>query len=106
VVELPREKPEAPLRLFAGVPGLRVVAIGGDGTVAWLLGCLEDLGREHAAARLHWRAPAVGMLLAGHRCALEATLGKAKPYYGQGSKGCARRLARRSPWQQAASRRR
>ena len=64
-MELPREKPEAPLRLFAGVPGLRVVAIGGDGTVAWLLGCLEDLGRERAAAGLPWRAPPVGMLPLG-----------------------------------------
>jgi len=72
-VELPREKPEAPLRLFAGVPGLRVVAIGGDGTVAWLLGCLEDLGRERAAAGLPWRAPPVGMLPLGTGAPLWAT---------------------------------
>lgn len=65
MVELPREKPEAPLRLFAGVPGLRVLAIGGDGTVAWLLGCLEELGKEHAAAGLPWHAPPVGVLPLG-----------------------------------------
>ena len=65
MVELPREKPEAPLRLFAGVPGLRVLAIGGDGTVAWLLGCLEELGKERQAAGLPWHAPPVGVLPLG-----------------------------------------
>ena len=37
MVELPREDPEAALRLFAGIPGLRVLVVGGDGTVgcAW-----------------------------------------------------------------------
>jgi hypothetical protein len=33
VVELPREDPGAALRLFAGIPGLRVLVVGGDGTV-------------------------------------------------------------------------
>ena len=65
MVELPREKPEAPLRLFAGVPGLRVLAIGGDGTVAWLLGCLADVGRERTAAGLPWEAPPVAVLPLG-----------------------------------------
>ena len=65
VVELPREKPEAPLRLFADVPGLRLLAIGGDGTVAWLLGCLEDLRTEREAAGLPWHAPPVGVLPLG-----------------------------------------
>ena len=36
-MELPREDPEAALRLFAGVPGLRVLVVGGDGTI----GCVK-----------------------------------------------------------------
>ena len=44
VVTLPREKPEPALRFFAHVPGLRVLVMGGDGTVGWVLkAIMEDL---------------------------------------------------------------
>ena len=43
VVELPREKPEPALALFADVPGLRVLVVGGDGTVGWVLSCIDKL---------------------------------------------------------------
>lgn len=43
VVELPREKPERALELFADMPGLRLLIIGGDGTVGWVLSCLDAL---------------------------------------------------------------
>jgi Diacylglycerol kinase catalytic domain len=43
VVELPREKPERALELFADMPGLRLLVIGGDGTVGWVLSCLDAL---------------------------------------------------------------
>lgn len=35
VVSLPRDPPDPALRLFAHVPGLRILCIGGDGTVGW-----------------------------------------------------------------------
>jgi hypothetical protein len=37
VVELPREDPLVALRFFAHVPQLRVLVMGGDGTVGWVL---------------------------------------------------------------------
>lgn len=43
VVELPRDRPELALELFADVPGLRLLIIGGDGTVGWVLSCLDSL---------------------------------------------------------------
>ncbi len=43
MVELPREKPERALELFADMPGLRLLIIGGDGTVGWVLSCLDAL---------------------------------------------------------------
>lgn len=43
MVELPREKPERALELFADMPGLRLLIIGGDGTVGWVLSCLDSL---------------------------------------------------------------
>ncbi|CAL8462241.1 g1772 [Coccomyxa elongata] len=67
VVELPREEPEAPLRLFAEVPGLRVLVLGGDGTVGWILSCLDSLAAQFAAepSPRHWAPPPVAILPLG-----------------------------------------
>jgi hypothetical protein len=35
LVTLPRDPPEPALKLFANVPGLRVLCVGGDGTAGW-----------------------------------------------------------------------
>lgn len=43
VVELPREGPEQALKLFGGLPNLRLLVIGGDGTVAWILSCIDSI---------------------------------------------------------------
>ncbi|KAK9855135.1 hypothetical protein WJX84_000838 [Apatococcus fuscideae] len=48
VVELPREKPETALQLFAHVPNLRIVVVGGDGTVGWIMGCLDAMVKSNA----------------------------------------------------------
>jgi len=67
VVELPREAPEAALRLFSEVPGLRVLVVGGDGTVGWILGCLDSLQAEFAAQPepFQWQLPPVAILPLG-----------------------------------------
>jgi hypothetical protein len=67
VVELPRQKPDAALALFAGVAArLRILVVGGDGSVAWILSCLEALKEEQAArGNLHWKPPPVGVLPLG-----------------------------------------
>ena len=38
--------PETALELYKRVPGMRLLACGGDGTVGWLLSCLDKLESE------------------------------------------------------------
>lgn len=48
VVELPKEKPEEPLELFANVPNLQILVMGGDGTAGWILSCLDAMQEKRA----------------------------------------------------------
>ncbi|KAG2441183.1 hypothetical protein HXX76_004035 [Chlamydomonas incerta] len=50
IVDLSRELPGPALRCWWGVPGLRVLAVGGDGTVGWVLGEMDTLAEQMAAA--------------------------------------------------------
>ncbi|KAL4436134.1 hypothetical protein ABPG77_005582 [Micractinium sp. CCAP 211/92] len=67
VVELPRQRPEPALQLFAPVAShVRIVVIGGDGSVAWVLQCLETLKSEQAAlGNTQWKPPPVAVLPLG-----------------------------------------
>ena len=58
MVELPREKPEAALTLFADVAGLRLLVVGGDGTVGWVLSCVDRLAEEKKRAAAERRRAA------------------------------------------------
>lgn len=53
VVELPREAPEPALRCWvrSGVPGWRVLVVGGDGSVGWVLTALDAVRKEHEQQR-------------------------------------------------------
>lgn len=51
VVELPRERPDLALALFADVVGLRLLVVGGDGTVGWVLSCLDALQEQRQKQR-------------------------------------------------------
>ena len=67
VVELPREKPEPALQLFAHVPNLRIVVVGGDGTVGWIMGCLDAMvhAAEAGEGSLPWAPPPLAILPLG-----------------------------------------
>ena len=55
VVELPREGPEQALKLFGGLPNLRLLVIGGDGTVAWILSCIDSIQvMSGSSSPAHW----------------------------------------------------
>jgi hypothetical protein len=49
VVDLAKTTPDAALRAFAALPGLRVLVAGGDGTVGWVLNCIDALHLESSA---------------------------------------------------------
>ena len=51
VVCLPRESPEPALRLFAFLPGVRILCVGGDGTTGWIMSCLDKLAEERQEER-------------------------------------------------------
>ena len=67
MVELPKEKPEEPLQLFADVPNLQVLVMGGDGTAGWILSCLDAM--QEARAQLPephmWSPPPVAVIPLG-----------------------------------------
>jgi hypothetical protein len=51
VVCLPRDSPEPALRLFAFLPGVRILCVGGDGTAGWIMACLDKLAEEKREER-------------------------------------------------------
>ncbi|KAL0033148.1 hypothetical protein WJX79_005638 [Trebouxia sp. C0005] len=63
VVELPREGPEQALKLFGGLPNLRLLVIGGDGTVAWILSCIDSI--QASIGNEDWVPPAIALLPLG-----------------------------------------
>lgn len=67
VVELPKEKPENALQLFADVPGLQILVMGGDGTAGWILGCLDQIQEARAALpeAQTWAPPPVAVIPMG-----------------------------------------
>jgi diacylglycerol kinase (ATP) len=44
VYDLSHQSPVEPLRRFIGLPRLRILVCGGDGTVGWVLGALDEIG--------------------------------------------------------------
>ncbi|KAI9988121.1 hypothetical protein PInf_024382 [Phytophthora infestans] len=46
VHDLSHQSPIEPLRRFIGLPRLRILVCGGDGTVGWVLGALDEIGAQ------------------------------------------------------------
>ncbi|KAG7398072.1 hypothetical protein PHYBOEH_011803 [Phytophthora boehmeriae] len=44
VYDLSHQSPIEPLRRFIGIPRLRILVCGGDGTVGWILSALDEIG--------------------------------------------------------------
>uniref|UniRef100_A0A1D2A372 Diacylglycerol kinase n=1 Tax=Auxenochlorella protothecoides TaxID=3075 RepID=A0A1D2A372_AUXPR len=87
VVQLPREDPVVALRPLLGLPGLRVLVIGGDGTVSWVLSAIDDAtaaatGGEAVGDDEAPPAPPVGIIPLGTGNDLARVLG-----WGAGAAG-------------------
>ena len=67
MVELPKERPEEPLELFANVPNLQILVMGGDGTAGWILSCLDAMQEQRALLPdpQVWSPPPVAVLPLG-----------------------------------------
>jgi hypothetical protein len=65
VVALPREDPVAALKLFAFLPCVRILCIGGDGTVGWIMSCLDMIADEYKEMGTPWTAPPVAVIPLG-----------------------------------------
>jgi len=71
VFDLTKGGPQPAIDLFRNVPGLRILACGGDGTVGWVLSVLDGvLDRSHVET-----VPAVGVLPLGTGNDLSRSLG-------------------------------
>lgn len=67
VFDLSQGGPEPALDLYRRVPGIRLLACGGDGTVGWLLSALDNLKLDHC--------PPVGVLPLGTGNDLSRSIG-------------------------------
>ena len=70
--DLSQGGPDPALELYKRVPGMRLLACGGDGTVGWLLSCLDKLDNDD---QHHNIQAAVGVLPLGTGNDLSRSLG-------------------------------
>lgn len=87
VVTLPRHDPKAPLRTFAHVPHLRIAIVGGDGTIGWIISCVEELRMEFQALGKAWIPPPIAVMPVGTGNDLARCLGWGSGYSAWKSKG-------------------
>lgn len=75
VFDLSHQSPVAPLIHFKDVPRLRILVCGGDGTVGWVLGALDEIGVE--------RQPPIAILPLGTGNDLARVLGWGSGFSGR-----------------------
>jgi len=92
VVTLPRNDPMPPLRTFATVPNLRLVIVGGDGTIGWIITCVESLKDEFKSNGKDWKPPPIAVMPVGTGNDLSRCLGWGSGYSAWKSKGISNAL--------------
>lgn len=96
VVTLPRSDPMPALRTFARVPNLRIAIVGGDGTIGWIISCVETLKRELNNNCTHqissWTPPPIAIMPVGTGNDLARCLGWGSGYNEWKSKGISNAL--------------
>lgn len=96
VVTLPRNDPMPALRTFARVPNLRIAIVGGDGTIGWIISCVETLKRELNQNCTHpissWTPPPIAIMPVGTGNDLSRCLGWGSGYNEWKSKGISNAL--------------
>ena len=92
VVCLPRDSPEPALRLFAFLPGVKILSVGGDGTAGWIMSCLDALveeRRQESGGAVEWMPPPVALLPLGTGNDLARCLGWGAGYGSWRQEGAA-----------------
>jgi hypothetical protein len=96
VVTLPRSDPMPALRTFSRVPNLRIAIVGGDGTIGWIISCVEMLKRELNSNCKHpfssWTPPPIAIMPVGTGNDLARCLGWGSGYNEWKSKGISNAL--------------
>ncbi|ETV67600.1 hypothetical protein H257_16199 [Aphanomyces astaci] len=78
IYDLSLQGPEAALAQYCNVPGLRILVCGGDGSVGWVLGAIDNLSKT-----VFPRQPPVGILPLGTGNDLARVLGWGSGYSNQ-----------------------
>lgn len=92
VVSLPRHDPMPPLRTFANLPNLRLAIVGGDGTIGWIISCVETLKEEFRCNGKDWKPPPIAVMPVGTGNDLARCLGWGSGYSAWKSKGISNAL--------------
>lgn len=92
VVTLPRHDPMPPLRAFACLPNLRLAIVGGDGTIGWIIACVEALKDEFKSNGRDWKPPPIAIMPVGTGNDLARCLGWGSGYSAWKSKGISNAL--------------
>ena len=93
IVTLPKNDPKEALKTFSLVPRLRVVCIGGDGTIGWSVSCLEEIEREYRSLNQDWVLPPLAVLPVGTGNDMARCLGWGTGYSAWKDKGVLGSLA-------------
>lgn len=87
VVALPEQEPLPALQTYAHVPNLRVAIVGGDGTVAWVISCIETLQERFESTGISWPSPPIAVMPVGTGNDLAQCLGWSSGYSAWKDKG-------------------
>lgn len=87
VVILPRNDPKDALRAFWKVSGLRLVCVGGDGTIGWIVSCIDEINRDLNGSEVRENHPPIAVLPVGTGNDMARCLGWGTGYSSWKSKG-------------------
>jgi len=92
VVILPRNDPKDALKAFWKVSGLRLVCVGGDGTIGWIVSCIDEINRDFQGSEVRENHPPIAVLPVGTGNDMARCLGWGTGYSSWKTKGILKAL--------------